>query len=93
MPSAFAKFGHSRTVRLHRLELKFFHKAMEGEGDCQAAVTYVKISERRATLAGANAPIGHVVQVLQSTPATQETSTDRIEAAIARIRGLPAKPH
>src|SRR5215831_6444408 len=48
-------------VRLGRLGLKFFHKAMEGEGDCQAAVTYVKISERRATLAGANAPIGYSV--------------------------------
>jgi hypothetical protein len=56
-------------IRLHRLGLKFFHKAMEGEGDCQAAVTYVKISERCATLAGANAPIGHAVTVMhQAAP-------------------------
>src|SRR5215472_14655692 len=65
-------------IRLHRLGLKFFHKAMEGDGDCQAAVTYVKISERRATLAGANAPIGHEVTVMHQAAPPQLNSTQRL---------------
>jgi hypothetical protein len=36
---------------------------------------------------GMNAPQGHAVQIIQHDPAEAETSTDKIAAAIARIRG------
>ena len=78
-------------IRLHRLGLKFFHKAMESDGDCQAAVTYVKISERRATLAGANAPIGHAVTVMHQAAPPKLTSTQRIRAAIDNVMGISAR--
>jgi hypothetical protein len=39
MVSTFAKIWALEDIRLHRLDLKFFHKAMEDDGDCQAAVT------------------------------------------------------
>jgi hypothetical protein len=48
---------------------------MEDDGDCQAAVTYVKISERLATLADANAPIGHAVTVMHQAASLELTST------------------
>ena len=78
-------------VRLHRLSIKFFHKAMEGDGDCQAAVTYTKLSERRATLAGANAPIGHAVTVMHEAAPAQLNSTQRLQAAVDRIRGITTR--
>jgi hypothetical protein len=78
-------------IRLHRLGLKFFHKAMEGDGDCQAAVTYVKISERRATAAGANAPIGHAVTLMHQAAPLELNSTQKLQAAVDRIRGITAR--
>jgi DNA-binding transcriptional MerR regulator len=50
--------------------------------------TFLKrtIAERRATLLGLNAPIGHAVQVIQHEPGNKPTSTERIRAAIDRIR-------
>ena len=35
---------------------------------------------------GMNAPIGHPVQMIQTAPASHETSTDKIAAAIEGIR-------
>ena len=64
---------------------------MEDDGDCQAAVTYVKISERRATLAGANAPIGHAVTVMHQAAPPQLNSTQSLSAAIDRIKGITAR--
>ena len=79
-------------MRLRALGRKYFDKAMDGDGEHNAGLLYIKASERLATLLGMNAPIGHAVQVIhQAAPARQETSTDRIEAAIDRIRArLPA---
>jgi hypothetical protein len=73
--------------RLAAVSLKFYHRAMEGDGDPQSAVVFIKASERRAVLAGANMPQSHVLQVV-STPSAAETSTDRIEAAPDRICGV-----
>jgi len=64
---------------------------MEDDGDCQAAVTYVKISERRATLAGANAPIGHAVTVMRHATPPELTSTQRIRAALDDVMGIAAR--
>jgi hypothetical protein len=77
--------------RLAAVELKFYNKALEGEGDPHAAIVFVKTSERRATLNGANMPQAHILQVVNSPPETQ-TSTERIRAAIDRIRGSSKPP-
>jgi pyridoxal/pyridoxine/pyridoxamine kinase len=71
--------------RLQAAEVKFYNKAMEGEGDCAAAVVFTKINERRATLNGANMPQAHVLQVV-SAPQQTQTSTERIRAALDRLR-------
>jgi hypothetical protein len=71
--------------RLAAVELKFYHKALEGDGDPHAAIVFVKTNERRATLNGANMPQSHILQVV-SAPQQTQTSTERIRAAIDRIR-------
>src|SRR5262249_36333597 len=45
---------------LAAIERKFYNRALEGEGDTAAAMVFVKVSERRATLNGANMPSHHV---------------------------------
>jgi hypothetical protein len=74
-------------TRLNALAEKYYGKAMAGDGDVNSGALYVKLSERKATLLGLNAPIGHAVQVIHSTaPIRQQTSTDLLRAAIDRIR-------
>jgi hypothetical protein len=58
------------------VELKFYTEALEGDGDPQSAIVFVKTSKRRATLAGANMPQNHVLQVV-SQPPEAKTSTER----------------
>jgi hypothetical protein len=72
--------------RLAAVEVKFFNRAMQGEGDLQSAIVFIKASERRATMNGANMPQSHVLHVV-SAPQETQTSTERIRAAIDRIRG------
>jgi hypothetical protein len=89
--------------RLAAIELKFYNRAIEGDGDVQAAQIFVKISERRATLAGLNAPSSHIVQVSHVPPDQVQTSTERIRAALDRLReskqfrdngeDIPRQPH
>jgi hypothetical protein len=56
-------------------------------GSLLSTEAFRRAAERRATLLGMNAPQGHAVQIIQHEPAEAETSTDKIAAAIARIRG------
>ena len=70
--------------RLAAVELKFYNKALEGEGDPHAAIVFVKTNERRATLNGANMPQSHVLQVV-SAPRETQSSTERIRAALDRL--------
>jgi hypothetical protein len=72
--------------RLAAVELKFFNKALEGDGDPQSAIVFVKTNERRSTLNGANNPQSHVLQVISQPPEHAQTATDQLEAAIDRIR-------
>jgi hypothetical protein len=72
-------------LRLDEIEEAFREKALV-DRDIGAGVLLCKVSERRATLLGLNAPIGHAVQVIQPAPEHQETSTDRIEKALAALR-------
>ena len=76
-------------VELDELQQAFRNKALEDQ-DVVAGVLLIKVAERRATLLGLNAPIGHAVQVIQHEPGNKPTSTERIRAAIDRI---PGKTH
>jgi hypothetical protein len=73
-------------MRLDQLEMAFEGKAIR-DGDVAAGALLVKVAERRATLLGLNAPIGHAVAVIQHEPENKPTSTERLRAAIDRIRG------
>lgn len=78
--------------RLQAVGLKFFHKAMD-EGDPQAAIVFIKASERAATLAGANAPTGHAVSVIDHTAALEQpTSTQRIRRVLDELIAHHAPP-
>jgi hypothetical protein len=66
---------------LDRLEVVFSKKAFE-DRDTAAGALLVKVAERKATLLGLNAPIGHAVRVVQHPPEHRQTSTDKIEAAL-----------
>jgi len=83
--------------RLAAVEAKFYSKAIGGDGDPQAAIVFVKTNERRATLNGANHPIGHTVNVMHQAVQQQAgpTSTDRIEQVLAElmITDRSEKPH
>lgn len=71
-------------MRLDQLEMAFERKALEG-GDVQSGVLMVKISERRATLLGLNAPLGHAVRIIQHEPAEALTSTQQIRKALDNL--------
>jgi hypothetical protein len=74
-----------RTLALQLLQLdeieEAFHDKAIVDCDVAAGVLLIKAQERRATLLGANAPLGHVVRVVQP-PAHRETSTDKLERAL-----------
>jgi hypothetical protein len=71
----------------HRLRMvcqKYFGLAMDGEGNSTAAAIFIKASERRATVAGANAPTSYSVHLTHEA-APSPTSTDRLRSALARL--------
>ena len=73
-------------LRLDELEEAFRDKAIV-DRDVASGALLVRIAERRATLLGLNSPLGHAVQVIQHEPENKPTSTERLRAAIDRIRG------
>jgi hypothetical protein len=75
-------------LRLDQLEMAFEGKALE-DRDVAAGVLMVKLAERRATLLGLNPPTGAMVAIVQHEPAETMTSTDKIAAVFARLRGKP----
>jgi hypothetical protein len=77
-------------ARLDELVEVFHPKGLGGDPICGALV--VKIEERRSTLLGLNAPIGHAVSVVQQEPVEAPTSTDKIRAAFDRIRDKQVSP-
>ena len=81
-------------IRLDQYEMAFGNKALV-DHDVAAGLLMLKIAERRATLLGLNAPIGHAVRVVQHPPEHQPTSTERIEAALAALieDGKRSKPN
>ena len=73
-------------LRLDELEEAFRDKAIV-DRDVASGALLVRIAERRATLLGLNPPLGHAVQVIQHEPENKPSSTERLRAAIDRVRG------
>ena len=78
-------------LQLDELEEAFHDKAIL-DRDVPSGVLLIKVAERRATLLGLNPPIGHAVAVVQHEPPTQQSSFDKIEALVNRIRGKATQP-
>ena len=70
-------------ARLDELQTVFHDRALAGDVHCGALVA--KIIERRCTMLGLYTPPAATLQVIEAE-APKETSTDRICAAIDRIR-------
>jgi len=78
-------------LQLDELEVAFRDKAVV-DRDVASGLLLVKVAERRSTLLGLNAPLGHAVQVIQHEPENKPSSTDRIRVAIDRIRAKHGEP-
>jgi len=72
-------------ARLDELQETFYARALEGDVRCGALIT--KIIERRCTMLGLYTPQTATLQIIEAE-APKETSIDRIEAAINRIRRI-----
>jgi len=71
-------------ARLDELQETFYARALEGDVACGALIT--KIIERRCVILGLYTPQTATLQVIEAE-APRETSTERLRAAIDRIRG------
>ena len=71
-------------ARLDELQETFYARALEGDVACGALIT--KIIERRCVMLGLYTPKTASLQVIEGE-APRETSTERLRAAIDRIRG------
>ena len=71
-------------ARLDELQETFYARALEGDVQCGALIT--KIIDRRCTMLGLYTPQTATLQVIEAE-APRETSTERLRAAIERIRG------
>ena len=74
--------------RLDELQKAFFADAQKG--DPAAAAITLKIIERRACMMGIDAPRADPMQLIAVASPVKETSTDRIKAALDRLRYDPA---
>jgi len=71
-------------VELDELQQAFREKAL-GDRDVASATLLVRGGERRSTLLGLNAPIGHAVQVVQHEPKEYKTSTEKLRGMLDNI--------
>jgi hypothetical protein len=77
--------------RLRAVGQKFYGIAMR-DNDPQAAVIFLKASERRASLNGANAPQSHSVHLMNANaPIEQKTSTQKIRGLLDNIMHITAR--
>src|SRR5262249_36703337 len=93
----FAKVTIAANLRVHTLALELerldklqrtFERQAEA-GDIQSAHLVTKIIERRCIMLGLSAPPRVDPQILEQQAAPKQNSTERIRAAIMRIRALP----
>ena len=54
-----------------------------------AAIIYLKASERRATLCGMNAPIGHAVQLIHTVAAPRKDHMQEMQEVLNELLGSP----
>jgi hypothetical protein len=78
-------------MRLDELETAFEGKALRDK-DVASGLLLVKFAKRRQIVLGLAAPAGHAVTIVHKEAVEQKTSTERIAAAIARIRGESKPP-
>jgi len=71
-------------ARLDELQETFYARALAGDVACGALIT--KIIERRCVMLGLYTPQTATLQIIEAE-APRETSTERLRAAIDRIRG------
>jgi DNA-binding transcriptional MerR regulator len=71
-------------LHLDEIVEAFRHKALV-DRDVPSAMVLIKAAERRATFLGLNPVLGHAVSIVQHPPTNKQTSTDRIEAALAAL--------
>jgi hypothetical protein len=76
--------------RLKTLGLRFYEIALR-DNDPQAAVVFLKASERRATLGGANAPTSYTIHAINQAPAHEKTSTEKIAETLDQLLGISAR--
>jgi transposase len=69
-------------ARLDQMQEVFHARALQGDVQCGALVT--KIIERRCTMLGLHAPQTATLQIVENAEPKQ-TSTDKIEAVLARL--------
>ena len=74
--------------RLAACGLRFYQIAMR-DNDPQAAVIFIKASERRATLMGANAPAATSMRLIhQAEPKEHETTTQEMIRVLDKFTGV-----
>jgi hypothetical protein len=72
-------------ARLDALLEKYFMLAMAG--DIDAGTLYCKLASRKASLLGLDAPAHTTALIVHATAPPRMTSTERLRAAVDRIRG------
>lgn len=79
-----------KTAEQHRAEI--LQQGNERRARRENALTYIRASERLASMVGMNAVQGHAITVIhQEAPVKQQTSTEKIRAAIDQIQGVTAR--
>src|SRR5262249_17450696 len=73
--------------RLKMLGLRFYEIAMR-DNDPQSAVVFLKASERRATLGGANAPTSFVIHATSEIPVHQKNNAERMGELLDQFLGI-----
>src|SRR5215831_17865148 len=73
--------------RLKTLGLRFYEIALR-DNDPQAAVVFLKASERRANLGGANAPTSFVIHTTSQVPVHQMTNAEKMAEALDNFLGI-----
>ena len=77
--------------RLEAMQARFLHDALNG--DLGAGHLCLKIAERRAAMLGTDAPVRVDAVQLTQVNGPEPTSTEKIRAAIDRIRRIaPPEP-
>ncbi|GLR85833.1 hypothetical protein [Bradyrhizobium iriomotense] len=84
---------HTLALELERLdELQRVFESQARGGDVQSALLVTKIIERRSVLLGLSMQPRSDPQVIEGQVQPAENSTERVRAAIDRIRGKLPKP-